>query len=45
MTAIALIIVWAMVFGWSPSLALIATAVTLLALDGRYPLLVDRLRG
>ena len=45
MTAIALILVWAMVLGWSPGLALIATAVTLLALDDRHPFLLDRLRG
>jgi hypothetical protein len=45
MTAIALIIVWALVLGWSPGLALISIALTLLALDERYPLLLDRLRG
>jgi len=45
MTTIGLIIVWAMVLGWSPGPALIATAVTLLALDGRYPFLLARLRG
>ena len=45
MTAIALIIVWALVLGWSPGLALIAIALTPLALDDRYPSLLDRLRG
>jgi hypothetical protein len=45
MTAIALIIVWALVLGWSPGLSLIAIALTLLALDHRDPSTFDRLRG
>lgn len=44
MTAIALLIVWALVLGWSPGLALIAVALTLLALD-HLPFRPDRLRG
>ena len=44
MPAIAVVIVWALVLGWSPGLALIAVALTLLALDDHYPSLLDRLR-
>lgn len=44
MTAIALIIVGAMVLGWSPGLILVAIAVTLLALDHHSPSLFDRPR-
>ena len=44
MTAIALIVVWALVLGWSPGLALIAIPPTLLALDDHFPRYFDRLR-
>jgi hypothetical protein len=44
-TAIALIVVWAMVIAWSPGLGLVAVAVTLLAPEPRSPSLVHRLRG
>lgn len=42
---IALIVVSALLLGWSPGLALLLIALTLLALDDRYPFLLDRLRG
>ena len=45
MTAIAAILVWSLVLGWSPGFALIAIALTLMAVDDRYPILLDRVRA
>jgi hypothetical protein len=42
---IALVIVWALVLGFSPGLALIGGALTLLIVDGLHPTLIDRLVG
>ena len=42
---IAVVIVWALVLGLSPGLALIGGALTLLLLDRLNPTLTDRLLG
>jgi hypothetical protein len=42
---VALVIVWAMVFGFSPGLALIAIPLAVLAIDRYDPTLLDRLLG
>ena len=43
MTFIALVLVWAMVLGISPGLALIAIPMSVLAIDRYDPAILDRL--
>jgi hypothetical protein len=43
MTAIAAIIVWSLVLGWNPGLALIAIALAVLAIDRYTAGILDRL--
>lgn len=45
MMAIALVVLWAMVLGVSPGLALIAIPLTVFALDRYDPAVADRLTG
>ena len=45
MRGIALIVVWALVFGVSPRLALILGALAILAMDRYDPAILDRVTG